>query len=363
MNVTVVGGGLAGLVAAYEVTRAGGHATVLERDSRWGGQIWTTPSNGFLIEHGAEGYATGRAAGHDLCRQLNKAGRLVSQLTATSFELRGDRLVPAAPGRAAELAGIRANRGDFGQGITSLVGGMGELVDTLRAALADGADLRPGTAVVGIEPQATGWAVTTGTGDTLRADALVLAIPAADASRLVAPLSREAAATLARFPVVSSVTVSLAFERSAVRHALDAAGFVSAAGPEAIGFRACTFASSQFPGRAVPGHALLRAFFRPGGNSPLDTKDERWVNLALGILRPTLGIRGNPVDSWVARWPDALPRYARDHEAQVRAAARQAGRAGAPLELAGAAYRVAGVAGAIESARAAAQRILLAATA
>jgi oxygen-dependent protoporphyrinogen oxidase len=195
----------------------------------------------------------------------------------------------------------------------------------------------------------------------LRADAVVLAVPAADASRLLAPLSREAADVLAAFRVVSSVTVSLAFERSAVNHPLEGAGFVSAAGPDADGFRACTFESSQFPERAVPGHVLLRAFFRPGRQYPLEAADARWVDLALGILRPILRVGADPVGGWVARWPDALPRYAPDHDAQVLAVNRRVSRETAPLVLAGAAYHGAGVAGAIESGRAAAQRILLAA--
>ena len=363
MNVAIVGGGLAGLVAAYDLTRAGVRTTVIERDSRLGGQIWSTCSNGFLIEHGAEGYATGRSAGHALCRELDMTGRLVSQLGTTSFELHDDRLTPTPPGRAAELVGIQANRADFGRGITSLVGGMGELIDALRAALSHRSDLRPGTPALSIEPQTTGWVIATAAGDTVRADAVVLAIPAAAASRLLAPLCRDAADTLAAFRVVSSVTVSLAFERSAVRHPLEGAGFVSAAGPEADGFRACTFASSQFPGRAAPGYLLLRAFFRPGPQCPLEAADARWVDFALNILRPALGIGGDPVGVWVTRWPDALPRYAPDHDAQVFAATRQVSRETAPLVLAGAAYRGAGVAGAIASARAAAQRILLAARA
>ena len=363
MKVAVVGGGLAGLVAAYDLTRAGIHTTILEGDVRLGGQIWSTCSNGFLIEHGAEGYAAGQSAGHDLCRELNLTDRLVSQSTNQSFELRAGLLVPATPGRAAELAGIQADRADFGRGITSLAGGMGDLIDALRTAVSGGSDVRPGTLVQRIEPQPTGWAVATAGGETLRANALVLAIPAGGASRLLAPFARDAAGVLAAFHAVSNVTVSLAFERSAVRHSLEGAGFVSAAGPEASGFRACTFASSQFPGRAAPGHVLLRAFFRPAPQCPLDAAEARWVDLALECLGPVLGIGGDPVGAWVARWPDALPRYAPDHEAQVSAATRLLSRQAAPVVLAGAAYRSAGVAGAIASARAGAQRILLAARA
>jgi oxygen-dependent protoporphyrinogen oxidase len=236
---------------------------------------------------------------------------------------------------------------------------MGELIDALRAALS-GSPVRPATEVQGVEPQPRGWKIATATGETLRADALILAIPAGEASRLLTPLARDAADTLAAFRVVSSVTVSLAFERSAVRHPLDGAGFVSAAGPVASGFRACTFASSQFPGRTLPGHVLLRAFFRPGPRHPLDAAEARWVDLALGSLKPVLGIGADPAGAWVARWPNALPRYARDHEAHVSAVTRSVSREGAPLALAGAAYRSAGVAGAIASGRAAAQNILLA---
>ena len=360
MNVVIAGGGVAGLVAAYTLTEAGHRPTVLEADTRWGGQIWTLARDGFVIEHGAEGYAAGQAAGHDLCRSLHITGRLVSQYDRMSFVLEDNRLTPAPPGRAAELAGIQASREDWGQGITSLAGGMGELIGALIEATAGKADLHRGARALHVEPLSSGWAVTTSAGDTLRADALVLAIPAAEAARLLTPIFPDAAALLATFHAVSSVSVSLAFPQAAVRHPLDGAGFVSSAGPHAEGFRACVFVSSQFPGRAPPEQAMLRAFFRPGRDHPLEAADASWVDLGMGILRPVLGIRGEPAGAWVSRWPDALPRYAPDHDARILAAAQQLRCGPAPLILAGAPYQRAGVAGAIGSARAAAQDLLLA---
>lgn len=362
MNVVVVGGGLSGLVAAHDLACAGVPTVVLERAPRWGGQIWTASVNGFVMELGAEGYAAGRRAVRDLCEELGLTDRLVSQQGTTAFELHDGQLVPLPPGRAAELVGIQATREDVGRGMTTLIGGMGELIEALRTAASGQADLRLGTAAQGLKPGSHGWGVSTSGGESLQADAVVLAVSAAAASTLLRPIFPDAAERLAAFRTVSSVAVSLAFERREVNHPLEGAGFVSSAGPHADGFRACAFASSQFPGRAPSGHVLLRVFFRPGPSCPLDASDDRWVELALAALRPVLGIRADPGAAWVARWPAALPRYAEDHVAQLSAITQQVQRRAAPLVLAGAAYRRAGIAGAVESARAGVRGLLLAAT-
>lgn len=357
--IAILGGGLAGLVAAHQLVRAGTRVTLLEGSPRLGGQIWTEPSHGFLIEHGAEGYAAGRAAGGSLCADLDITGRLVSQVTRQSLVLRRGKLVPLPSGEAAQLAGIQADRADWGQGIASLAGGMGELVDALTAALTPHASIRLATQGVGLAPKAGGWEITTSRGDALQADAVVLAIPAASAAHLIAPLSGDAARILESFRAVSSVSVSLACPIAAVQQGLGASGFISEAGPEGEGFRACSFASSQFPDRAPREFVLLRAFFRPGRGFPLDAPDARWVDLAVEAVWPVLGITDPPVRAWVVRWPKALPRYLRHHEERVEAVTELLGQ-GAPLALAGAAYRPAGIAGAIESAQAAVRSLLAA---
>ncbi len=359
--IAIVGGGLAGLVAAHELARGGNPVTILEGGPRLGGQIWTEAAHGFLIEHGAEGYAAGRQAAPELCRDLDLTSRLVSQLTTHSLILRRGKLVPSSTSEAARLAGIQADRADFGQGITTFIGGMGELVNVLAAALAARATIRLETSAVALAPKAAGWQITTNGGDTFQADAVLLAIPAAAAASLVAPLCPDAGEMLDSFPAVSSVSVSLAVPASAVPHGLDGSGFISEGRLEDEGFRACSFASGKFPGRAPQGFVLLRAFFRPGRGFPFNAPDARWVDLAMQAVSPALGLRGQPVHAWVARWPDALPRYAPDHDARVRAVT-ELWHCEAPVLLAGAAYRPAGIAGAIESARAAA-RSLLAATA
>jgi oxygen-dependent protoporphyrinogen oxidase len=350
VNTLVVGGGLAGLVAAFELSRLGHAVTVLEAGSRWGGQIWTQVSEGFLIEHGAEGYATARSAGTDLCRRLGLTDRLVSQIQDRSWALQDGHLCPLATGQAARLAGIQAQPGDLGQGITALRNGCGELVIALIASLPSATSLRLAIAASRLAPQDSGWQVDTDQGEKLAADAVILAVPAAAAAPLLRPLSNDSAGTLSGFRAAPSVSVHLAFERTSVEHALDGSGFIGGGDSGDQGFRACRFVSSTFPARAPDGVVLLRAFFRPGPAFPLEAPDAQWAAWALQVVGPVLGIRAQPLRAWVARWPGALPRYAPDHAARVGEAEQRLARL-PPLALAGASYRAAGVAGAIESAQ------------
>jgi oxygen-dependent protoporphyrinogen oxidase len=354
----IVGGGLAGMVAAYELTRGGSLVTILDGASRLGGQVWTETTDGFLIEYGAEGYAAGRRSVGKLVAGLELTGRLVSQVTMSSMVLRCGRLEPVSVSEAAQLTGIQADRRDFGHGISSFRGGTGEIVSALAAAVAHRATILLGAEVTRLTPRAKGWQLTTRQGHTIEVDAVILAVPAAAAARLVAPISRRAAETLESFEAVSSVSVSLACPASAVGLPSGAGGFVSARGAEQEGFRACDFSSAKFPGRAPAGFVLLRAFFRPGRECPLDAPDSRWVEWAVDAIWPALGIREQPARAWVARWPRALPRYAPDHRESLRTLTRLLG-GGPPLELAGAAYRASGVAGAVESARAAARGLVV----
>jgi oxygen-dependent protoporphyrinogen oxidase len=358
MNVAVVGGGLAGLAAAYQLAGTGAQVTVFEQAPRWGGQVHTERAGRFIIEHGAEGYAAARTSGRELCTSLGLAGRLVSQLTSKTLALRDGAMEPIPLHEAAELAGIQTDRSDYGHGLTSLRGGMGQMTDTLVAQLEGRAVLRLGLAVVGLSRTPSGWSLSTSPGEVLDVNAVVVATAAAAAARLLESVSPRAASLLSSFTTQASVSVSLACPRNAVAHALDASGFVLPGSVEGVGLRACTFVSSKFPARAPRGRVLLRAFFRPGPGWPIEAPDERWVDLAVHAVWPVLGVTEAPTRAWVARWPDAIARYAPDHVARLAEIGAALEEEAPALELAGAAYRRAGVAGAIESAEDAARRLL-----
>ena len=55
-SLAIVGGGLTGLTVAFRRACAGDRVTLFEASSRLGGQLWTTPEDGWIVELGAEGF-------------------------------------------------------------------------------------------------------------------------------------------------------------------------------------------------------------------------------------------------------------------------------------------------------------------
>lgn len=99
VDVAIVGGGIAGLAAAYELQRRGLSARVLEAGARAGGVIATERFDGWVIDGGPDALLVQKPAAVALCRELGIADRLVSTLTPrTAYVLRDDRLHPIAEG-------------------------------------------------------------------------------------------------------------------------------------------------------------------------------------------------------------------------------------------------------------------------
>ena len=344
MNVVVVGAGLAGLSAAFELRRAGQTVMVLDAERRSGGVIVTEhPAPGWIVEAGPDGFLSADPDIPSLATEVGIHGRLVSQQAKQSLVWDGTSLAPLATGAAAELLEIDARGLDLSQGFTSFVGGMAELV----AALADGAT-RHTAGVTSVHPTDRGFRLSATGGMSLECRALVLAIPSYAAAVAIAALDAPARHTLEAITYHPSVNVSLAYRREQIAHPLDASGFATAPGVGGV-VRACTFASSKFPGRAPEGHALLRAFIGPVAGDP--------GSAAHKALTPLLGITGAPLWTKVFQWPRGIPRYGPAHVEGVRTARRRLAALG-PIALAGAGYDGAGVSACVRSGRAAARDLL-----
>src|SRR3954447_5524169 len=78
LDVAVVGGGIAGLSAAYELSRRGMSFVVLERAPRAGGVIISEDIEGFTIDGGPDSLLIQKREGIALCEELGLGGRLVT---------------------------------------------------------------------------------------------------------------------------------------------------------------------------------------------------------------------------------------------------------------------------------------------
>lgn len=355
MRVAVVGGGLAGLVAATDLVATGTEVTIFE-PAAFGGQIRTRREAGFVVEDGAEGWVASDPDLQQLCSMLGLTEQIISQQQLRSHLYTAGQLSELRPGHAAGLLGIQAKDTDLGRGIVSLRDGTGSLVEALVRQIASRASLGGSESVGSIDKDGSSLAVITDSGDRFVVDAAVLAVPAATAGGLLEPHAPDAARELRAIEHASNVSVSLAWNRSDVSHPLDASGVVIETNLDLEGLRACAFSSSKLPNRAPADKVLLRAFFRPT-EATIDESDDAWRERAVRLMGPVLGLAGAPLGAWVARWHHALPQYGKDHGqviARVAAAFREIGR----VSLAGAVYAPGGIPGAVRSGRAAAREVL-----
>ena len=89
----IVGGGIAGLAAAYEAHRLGLSLQLLERRTDVGGVILTEAVDGFLFDAGPDSLLVEKRAAVDLCHELGLGDRLIPTLEPrTAYVLRGGAL-------------------------------------------------------------------------------------------------------------------------------------------------------------------------------------------------------------------------------------------------------------------------------
>src|SRR6476660_3064301 len=95
VDVAIVGGGIAGLSTAYELSRRGASFVVLEGRPAAGGVIVSEEIDGFTIDGGPDSLLIQKRDGIALCEELGLGGRLVStRLPRIAYIQRGGRLYP-----------------------------------------------------------------------------------------------------------------------------------------------------------------------------------------------------------------------------------------------------------------------------
>jgi protoporphyrinogen/coproporphyrinogen III oxidase len=300
-------------------------------------------------------------------------------------EAAGSLLPPPSPVTVPVTAGeqdrVSAGTRSGGSVFTTLSGGLGQLPAVL--AKASGAEVR--TAVMtrllspapgapgapGAPAAGPGWRLTVGSAaaeELIDADAVILAVPARPAARLLTGVPGTSAAVTAfgEISYASMAIVTLAYPRSAFPGAgLAALGWSGYLVPAVDGraVKAVTFSSVKWPHLAdvtAPGAEPLEvvrcSVGRIGEEALVQRADEDLAAVAAAELAAATGVRGAPAAHRITRWGGALPQYTIGHldrVARIRAAvATQPG-----LAVCGAAYEGVGIPACVATARAAASQV------
>jgi len=238
----------------------------------------------------------------------------------------------------------------------SLTNGLAEIVEALATKL-EGVEIRLGTRVARLSRDLSGYAITLGNGEMLRAETIVLATPAPTTADLIAELDPELARALRGIPYVSTATVSVAYALADIPRPLNGYGYII---PRAEGrpILACTWTSTKFPHRAPEGYALIRAFVgRAGQEAVLERSDDDLLKLVREEMQTTLGITAPPLFQRIFRWPQAMPQYTLGHLERLAVIEKRLA-AHPGLFVAGNAYRGVGIPDCIQSGETAAEGVL-----
>ncbi|HEY0718548.1 MAG TPA: protoporphyrinogen oxidase [Streptosporangiaceae bacterium] len=463
-HVVIVGGGIAGLAAAYFLRDEPVRVTVLEGSPRLGGKLTASEVAGVSVDAGAEALLRRRPEGTELIADVGLAGQLVLPGTTASgiwsrgglhplpsrqfmgvpadldgladsgvlsadglARARQDLELPASPrdgdvavaayvgarfgpelvdrlvdpllggvyaGRSEELS-FEATLGPLAAAagshrsltaaamsllpappaagpasrpavFTTLTGGLGALPGAVAAA--SGAAVRTRATVRELARTGTGWRLTVGPAadpERIEADAVVLALPAQPASRLLSGVAGASAAVtaLAGIEYASMAIVTLAYPRSRFPAAQSPAGQARSGylipAVEGRAVKAVTFSSVKWPHLIRPDEPvdIVRCSVgRVGEESVLQRDDTDLVALAAAELADETGASGPPVDSRVTRWGGSLPQYTVGHLDRVATIRDHVG-AQPGLAVCGAAYAGIGIPACIGTARTAADQI------
>lgn len=437
MKVAVVGGGIAGLAAAWELR--GRAEVVIHEPGPLGGRIRTTDFAGRPVDEGPDAFITRSPEAAQLCAELDLSGDLVAPAAGRTLlwwrgglhalpaglvlgvprDLRpvatSGLLSPRGMLRAALDLALPASR--FGPDVSvaelvskrfghqvderlvePLVGsihaartadlsasmtvpqvleaarrsrslllalrtaqaappgplfltprrGLGALVARLAERLASAGVRVVASPVTAVRPAHIGVAL-----DGERYDAAILAVPAAEAGRLLG----DAGAGLGAIGATSVGLVTFDYGGDLPVPA-GVNGILVPPGEGRL-MTACSFGSNKWPHWANPGHAVLRVSVgREGDDRWQALDDDDLAGRLAEELRLALGTTAQPSAWRVSRWDGAFPHYRVGHPSYVRAVTALLQREAPGIRLAGASYTGAGIPACVASGRIAAAGLL-----
>jgi protoporphyrinogen/coproporphyrinogen III oxidase len=269
--------------------------------------------------------------------------------------------LPAPLARGSDSREPPAGPGTAPPVFITLAGGLGML--PVAVAAASGATVRTGAMVRGLARTAAGWRLTVGSRhgeEYVTADAVILAVPASPAARLLGgvPGASAAVAALQEIGYASMAIVTLAYPAAAFPRPLQGSGYLVPA-VDGHPVKAVTFSTVKWPhlADAAAGPVIVRCSLgRIGEEALLQRDDGELASLAAADLAAATGARGGPLAIRVTRWGGGLPQYTVGHLGRV-ARIRSAVAAQPGLAVCGAAYDGIGIPACVATAQDAASQV------
>lgn len=239
-------------------------------------------------------------------------------------------------------------------------GGLARLASATAQSLGRrGARLELDAMVRELIPAPHGWRLVVGptnaTG-SVDVDAVVLATPAAAASRLLRNAAPAAAMELGRIEYASLALVTVAVRANDVDVDMRGSGFLVPPVDRRV-IKAATFSSYKWEWLSGDTVVVRCSVGRHRDERDLQRDDAELVDAAVQDLREATGLRAPLLDAVVTRWGGALPQYAVGHLDRVRVIRR--GVDALPhIAICGAALDGVGIPAVIASAQLAATQVL-----
>jgi protoporphyrinogen/coproporphyrinogen III oxidase len=212
---------------------------------------------------------------------------------------------------ASELPNIAKNSMflTYRMGLSSLVERLIEVLDDVR--------IETGRGIKRLEPQSSSYRVELDNGETLSADAVILALPAPNAAALLPDFPEKE--PFASMDYVSVANVVMAFRSEDVGSGMaEGSGFLV---PRREGrfITACTWTSTKWQHTAPEGKALLRLYVgRSGEQEWVSMTDEEIIDRVRRDIREIMGLTAEPLFTEVTRLMHSMPQYPVGHPDNVR---------------------------------------------
>ncbi|MFD1864407.1 protoporphyrinogen oxidase [Planococcus chinensis] len=258
------------------------------------------------------------------------------------------------------MKGFEANKAHF-QGAAnkkfiSFDEGMAVLIDRLEETLEDTAILK-GKETLAVAKEDAGYRISLASGETIKADYVVLATPHEAAQKLLGQTELDEAFN--GLMNSSLISVYLGFDVPDEELPADGTGFIVSQNSD-IQCNACTWTSRKWNHTSGNGRLLVRLFYKssnPAYEKLAGLSETELAEAALEDIRKSLGIQAEPVSVEVTGWKGLMPNYHMGHKSAVTALEEKMAKLVPGVLLAGSSFYGVGIGACIQNGKDVAEKI------